>query len=163
MTILNLTQHNATPDQLASGVVEPTDKAAVQAALTFESLPSSDTLKARAETLAMFALHQGATSAMIGGAPFFMRPLEEALWEVGVRPLYAFSTREVEEQTQEDGSVRKVAVFRHQGFVGMEFAEYEILRKVSLSRAKARDRHADHLRGNDPSISWEEQDAHWRS
>jgi hypothetical protein len=33
--------------------------------------------------------------------------------------VYAFSRRESTEAVQEDGSVRKVAVFRHLGFVGL--------------------------------------------
>lgn len=123
MKILNLTQHVATPEQIAQGVVNPADHAAVKAALTFEELPSSAVLTARAETLAMFAAQQGCKTALIGGAPYFMGPLERALWDKGIRPLYAFSVRETEEVAQPDGSVRKIAVFRHAGFVGTEFAE----------------------------------------
>ena len=37
--------------------------------------------------------------------------------EHGIQPVFAFSVRETEEQKQADGSVRKVAVFRHAGFV----------------------------------------------
>ena len=123
MSILNLTQHPATPDQTAAGVVNPAEHAAICAALTFSDIPSSQTLTDRAMTLAWFAKQSGCKSAMIAGAPYFMAPLERALWSVGVRPLYAFSVRETEEQQQPDGSVRKVTVFRHAGFVGLEFAE----------------------------------------
>ena len=123
--ILNLTQHKATPDQIAAGVVEPADKAAVQAALTFDTLPHPGQVHTRAETLAQFARMSGCRSAMIGGAPFLMAELEKALWSWEVRPLFAFSVRVSTEQAQPDGSVRKVAVFQHGGFVGMEFAEVE--------------------------------------
>lgn len=122
-SILNLTQHSATSEQIAAGVVEPADKAAVQAALTFDTLPDSGVLRTRAETLAMFAAASGHKSAMIGGAPFFMSWLEKALVAAGVRPLYAFSVRETKEEVQPDNSVIKVAVFRHAGFVGEGFAE----------------------------------------
>ena len=54
---------------------------------------------------------------MIGGAPFLLPILAEELREVGIDPLLAFSRRDTVEQTQPDGSVRKVAVFRHVGFV----------------------------------------------
>jgi len=54
---------------------------------------------------------------MIGGAPFLMSALEDALVIAGITPLYAFSVRESVEAEQADGSVRKVAVFRHLGFV----------------------------------------------
>ena len=59
-----------------------------------------------------FALH-----AMIGGALWLMAPLAAALREQGIEAVFAFSVRETEEQKQADGSVRKVAVFRHAGFV----------------------------------------------
>lgn len=116
-TILNLTQHAATAEQLAAGVVEPADKREVSALLTFESLPSGEEVITRAEKLAQIAKTAGVEHAMIGGAPYLMGPLEEALWEVGVAPRYSFSTRESVEQTQPDGSVQKVAVFRHTGWV----------------------------------------------
>ncbi len=125
MKILNLTQHIATPDQISAGVVDPspTDKALIQSALTFDTLPDSMILRTRAETLAMYVSGAGHKSAMIGGAPYFMAPLEKALINAGVRPLYAFSVRETEEQTQPDGSVKKVAIFRHAGFIGTEYVE----------------------------------------
>jgi hypothetical protein len=47
-----------------------------------------------------------------------MAPLEAALREAGLRPVYAFSQRAgVEEERQPDGSVRKVQVFRHAGWI----------------------------------------------
>jgi hypothetical protein len=63
-----------------------------------------------------FARNSG-LKAMIGGLPAMMRPLEEALIRVGVMPVYAVSERESAEQAMPDGSVRKVNVFRHMGFV----------------------------------------------
>jgi hypothetical protein len=54
---------------------------------------------------------------MLGGAPFFMEELSHAARELGLVPVFAFSRRESVEQTLEDGTVRKVAVFRHLGFV----------------------------------------------
>ena len=46
-----------------------------------------------------------------------MARLERALIERGIEPLYAFSVRESTEEVQADGSVRKVAVFKHAGFI----------------------------------------------
>lgn len=127
MKILNLTQHKATPEQVDQGVIDlsDADRASLANALTFGELPDFDVLAARAASIALMAVGHsaGCKSAMIGGAPFFMAPLERALWKVGIRPLYAFSVRESVEEAQADGSVRKVAVFRHAGFVGLEFAE----------------------------------------
>jgi len=115
MKILNLTQHDATPEQVAAGVFEPPAdvKENIRRWLTFEKPRSVTALKGAAFYLACAAEHLGATAAMIGGAPFFMRWLEDALLERGIEPIYAFSKREVIEE--KDG--RKVTVFRHAGFV----------------------------------------------
>jgi hypothetical protein len=117
--VLNLTQHQATADQAAVDVVDvPAERrAGLQALLTFAELPSSETIRDRAEQIAELAAAEGATSAMIGGALWLMAPLAAALRRRGIEPLFAFSVRETEEQVQPDGSVRKVAVFRHAGFV----------------------------------------------
>lgn len=52
---------------------------------------------------------------MIGGAPFFMKELEEELSYIGI-PVYAFSRRESVEEVV-DGKVVKRSVFKHLGFV----------------------------------------------
>lgn len=122
--ILNLTQHKATPEQVAAGVVEPSaaDKTTVRGLLTFATPPCRRAMRGKAEKLARLARRYacrrgGPQRAMIGGAPFFMSHLEQALRDYGIQPVYAFSVREVVEETQQDGSVRKVAVFRHAGWV----------------------------------------------
>jgi len=141
--ILNLTQHKATPEQLAAGVVDLSEqeRAEVARLLTFDTLPTREDLKERANELAEFAreavlarepmevrnqMMNGVIDAgpgvcfgyvMVGGAGFFMPFLERALEQnqVGVR--HAFSVRESVEETLPDGSVRKTNVFRHKGFV----------------------------------------------
>jgi hypothetical protein len=120
--ILNLTQHVASPDQIVVGVVEPANKVAVQALLTFDELPKSEQLRQCAEDLADLALVDPSFSGsvMIGGAPFYMAPLERALKMRGIRTLYAFSKRESVDQAQADGSIKKTQVFRHAGFVEVE-------------------------------------------
>lgn len=60
------------------------------------------------------------THALVGGAPFFMSTLERHLLANGVIPLYAFSVRESKETTMDDGSVGKVSVFKHKGFISIE-------------------------------------------
>jgi len=128
MKILNLTQHAATPEQVAVGVMDlsASDRDLLAAALTFDDIPDYFLMNTRARSIALMAAghSSGARSAMIGGAPYFMRPLERALWEMNIRPLYAFSIRESVERIRADGSIEKVNVFRHVGFVGNEFAEY---------------------------------------
>ena len=128
--ILNLTQHVATDEQKAQLVVEPRMcKAKIQKLLTFEEIPTKEEIEARAKELAKIASSDASfyagdtdneiwiTRVMIGGAPYLMGALERALREYGFTPVYAFSKRVSEEITQPDGSVRKIAVFRHLGFV----------------------------------------------
>ncbi|MDY0071845.1 MAG: hypothetical protein RBR77_04265 [Thauera sp.] len=119
MKIINLTQHAATPEQVAAGVEDLRGEAleALRMYLTFDALPSRLDIEAAAEGIATLAAALEYDAAMIGGAPWLMGPLEAALRRHGVKPLYAFSRREVVEAIQEDGSVRKTAIFRHCGFV----------------------------------------------
>jgi hypothetical protein len=118
MTVLNLTMHRATPDQVAAGVIDMAgpDLAALQELLTFDLLPIRQEVEDRARRIAALVPAHFPV-AMIGGAPWLMPFLAAALSARDVRPFYAFSVRETEEQTQPDGTVRKVAVFRHAGFV----------------------------------------------
>lgn len=114
--IINLTQHTGTPEQ---GVVElPSEsRKEVVNLITFDEVPTGAEMRRRARRIAEIATDHGANSAMIGGAPYFQRPLEEELREKGIEPVYAFSVREAVEQQLPDGSVRKTSVFRHAGFV----------------------------------------------
>jgi hypothetical protein len=128
--ILNLTQHNATDEQKAQLVVEPRmTKEKIKKLLTFEEIPTKEEIESRATKLAEIAVSEASmyagetdnvvwvTRVMLGGAPYLMGALEKAVRECGFTPVYAFSKRESEEIPQPDGSVRKVQVFRHIGFV----------------------------------------------
>lgn len=138
MFIINLTQHPATEEQIAEGVfdLEGEALATLKQALTFDVIPSPDEIRDRAERIARLvvrrvmspeqywskhdpykSMYDAGIAAMIGGAPYLMASLERALKEVGVEPLYAFSIRKSGEEVQLDGSVRKVAVFRHAGWI----------------------------------------------
>lgn len=136
MTILNLTQHKATGEQLEAGVVDLPAEQQTELAklLTFEKRPDKWELKNRAKSLAEFAAEVGLKmgvlehvvcqggkliggAVMIGGAPFLMAQLEHELHMLGVDVCYAFSTRESVESVDETGAVKKTAVFRHAGFV----------------------------------------------
>lgn len=117
MGIINLTQHAATPEQIAAGVVAAPFADRLPSLLTFDRIPTPLEIRQRAEVIASLAEDSGFREAMIGGAPFFMAAIEKSLRQCGITPLYAFSERASEEQTQPDGSVRKVNVFRHVGFV----------------------------------------------
>jgi hypothetical protein len=128
--ILNLTQHNATDEQKAQLVVEPRmTKEKIKKLLTFEEIPTKEEIESRATKLAEIAVSEASmyagdtdnmiwiTRVMIGGAPYLMGALENAVKECGFTPVYAFSKRESIDQPQPDGSVKKIAVFRHLGFV----------------------------------------------
>ena len=115
--IVNLTQHPATEEQVFDGVFEPQEKDNVKCLLTFDTIPNKGGLYMRAVQLALIASESGAKFAMIGGAPYLMSPLEEALKKEGVIPLYSFSERESIEETLPSGEVVKKSVFRHKGFI----------------------------------------------
>lgn len=115
--IINLTQHVGTAEQSADGVFEPNDKVTVQQLLTFDNLPSREEIRARAEALANIAEEEGASSAMVGGAPYLMGALENALKRRSIQPLYAFSVRESIEEHLPTGEVIKKNIFKHLGFV----------------------------------------------
>lgn len=126
--ILNLTMHAATPDQIAAGVKDlPKElRSRIIGLLTFDDIPETDyddpdnEVRQAAREIAKIAsdfIGGGEGAAMIGGAPFLLPILAEELREVGIDPLLAFSRRETVEESQPDGSVRKVAVFRHVGFI----------------------------------------------
>lgn len=121
MTIVNLTQHNATNDQIDAGVFnvdyDHNELDYLRSLLTFDSIPAIEDMQQRADEIAKIALRTNAKKAMIGGAPFFMGYLETALKSVGIQPLYAFSQRVSVETTAEDGTVTKQNVFKHMGFV----------------------------------------------
>ena len=131
--ILNLTQHPATPDQKAAGVVnlEGKNLERLKELLTFDSIEVA--VKQRFDRARQIAnlvssiklagdeesLHEDGTAihCMIGGAPYLMAPLECVLIKDNRVPVYAFSVRESVEQIQSDGSVIKSNIFRHGGFV----------------------------------------------
>lgn len=116
--IINLTQHEMTSEQLEGfEQVGLSYRDMIKGFLTFENLPTRREIEACAYTLARIAVGQKATHAMIGGAPYLMSTLEHALKYYGVQPLYAFSKRESVEKTMDDGSIQKVSVFKHAGWV----------------------------------------------
>lgn len=120
MRIVNLTQHTATAAQEEDGVfsLPPQKDQGLKELLTFAALPTRDEVAARAAIIAALAAESGADAAMIGGAPYLMAPLEEALRGRGIAPLYAYSERRSVETTDlATGGVTKTAVFVHLGFV----------------------------------------------
>ena len=120
--IWNCTQHTATSEQQAQGVIDLPDKWRKQLSelLTFEDLPEPSELRTRSIAVVGVIMGAGAKvgdRVMLGGAPFFMEELCRTVREFGFTPVFAFSKRESAERAMPDGTVQKVAVFRHLGFV----------------------------------------------
>lgn len=131
IAVINATQHASTAEQVAAGVYRDLN---VSQWLTFDELPSQLEMEFHADEIGsiIWEAHSEEMKAnfiepreepcyaMIGGAPWFMPVLERVLRDnYGIRPIYAFSKRESVEEVQADGSVRKTAVFRHAGFIGL--------------------------------------------
>lgn len=121
--ILNLTQHEATPDQKLAGVIDLPKEAQerLRQLLTFLDIPTMEIMQLRAEALCDMVeeFHPDTQNClvMIGGAPYFMPVLTATLMRRKMHPLFAFSKRQVVEEPQADGSMKKTVVFKHEGFV----------------------------------------------
>lgn len=117
--MVNLTQHPASREQLDVGLVDldPESREALVELLTFGEPPSTLEIEARVKRVISLATHVNCQSAMIGGAPWLMAPLIKGLIRAGIRPLFAFSVRESSETTLPDGSVKKISLFKHRGWV----------------------------------------------
>ena len=118
MAILNFTQHAATAEQVAAGVIDlmQHDLASLKALLNFVGLPTADEIYERAYAIAALAENLFAETVMVGGAPFLMPVLQKALQMRGITVLYAFSER-VSIEKIVDGVVVKTNEFKHIGFI----------------------------------------------
>ena len=118
MSILNFTQHAATAEQVAAGVIDlmQHDLASLKALLNFVGLPTADEIYERAYAIAALAENLFAETVMVGGAPFLMPVLQKALQMRGITVLYAFSER-VSVEKLVDGVVVKTNEFKHIGFI----------------------------------------------
>ena len=118
MSILNFTQHAATAEQVAAGVIDlmQHDLASLKALLNFVGLPTADEIYERAYAIAALAENLFAETVMVGGAPFLMPVLQKALQMRGITVLYAFSER-VSIEKIVNGVVVKTNEFKHIGFV----------------------------------------------
>ena len=118
MAILNFTQHAATAEQVATGVIDlmQHDLASLKELLNFVGLPTADEIYEHAYAIAALAENLFAERVMIGGAPFLMPVLQMALQKRGITVLYAFSER-VSVEKEIEGKVIKTNEFKHSGFV----------------------------------------------
>ena len=124
MAILNLTQHNATADQLAAGIIDlPAEfKQELAEIITFPALYTKHDLELRARRVYSLILDLPCDipvdGVMIGGMPSFMPVLEKELVECGFRVGYACTERQSVDK-EVDGKIIKTAIFVH---VGMYWA-----------------------------------------
>ena len=114
--VINLTQHPASEDQVVVGVINVSNSDALKSLLTFNSIPTKEDIELVAKELVKIAKESGCSKAMIGGAPYLMGPLELALKDAGIQPLYSFSERVSVEKTV-NGEVIKTSSFKHIGWV----------------------------------------------
>lgn len=127
--ILNLTQHQATNEQVEAGVVDlPKElQGELKNLLTFEEIPSVKEMRERAKEISNLLKEtpwghyddEGHPTVsfrvMIGGAPFFMGILATELeMNFMATVVYAFSKR-VAVEDPETGV--KTSVFKHEGFI----------------------------------------------
>ena len=123
MIIINLTQHAATPDQVAQGVVDLPDSLQhiAKGLLTFVQLPTADQVMQRAVALTKLISNQypyyDVDAVMIGGAPYLMAPLVSQLMQSGYQAVFAYTDRVSVDVVQPDGTTKKTAIFKHMGFV----------------------------------------------
>jgi hypothetical protein len=125
MRIWNLTQHKATPSQIADGVCDlPSSvKEELVKLLTFEEIPTPEQLRDTAWSICglLLRVQDGAFNermrVMIGGFLPLMSHLEAVLLRHDIIPVYSSSKRESIDEPQGDGSVIKRVVFNHIGFV----------------------------------------------
>ena len=119
MILINLTQHNLTKEQLQGAVEVGNDvRDEVIKLITFNELPTAGVIKDNASRLAAICRDMQASHAVIGGAPYFMGPLEQSLRRVGITPLYAFTERVAVEVTDPvTGEVTKTSKFNFAGWI----------------------------------------------
>jgi predicted nucleotidyltransferase len=114
--VFNLTQHEPTEEQVE--VVERSAELTklIKHLLTFEVCPNREEILTRAKELASIAASQGATRALIGGAPYLMPELEKQLRFRRIIPLYSFSVRVTSEKVI-GVELIKTSAFKHVGWI----------------------------------------------
>lgn len=120
--ILNLTQHNATADQINVGINDLTVdfQTALKGLLTFPTQYTRADLEYRALQIHELVRDFCGTSeevlegVMIGGMPSFMPVLESVLISKGIKVGYACTERKSVDK-EVDGKIIKTAVFVHAG------------------------------------------------
>lgn len=125
--ILNLTQHKATPDQVAAGVIDLSDddRAILSRLLTMRAEdfqfeddgdeyfpryhPKKEIIDAKINQIITIAQKYHCEAAMVGGMPYLIYVLKDHLRRKNIIPCEAFS-----ERVSVDGpDGKKTSVFKH--------------------------------------------------
>lgn len=122
--IYNLTQHKCTGEQASQGVInlEGNDHERLVNLLTFIGVPSMKQINHKVKLLGELMSKYNPDLSdeiafMVGGAPYLMAALTQLA--PSYQMVFACSDRVSEEQHQADGTVKKINVFKHIGFVPM--------------------------------------------
>jgi len=118
--IINLTQHNASQEQRKENVFDLQEEHLTEVKSLLTINKGDNNLKERAARIAEIAKEYNVNKAMIGGAPFFMNILVQALKEKGIEPFFAFSERVAVEV---DGV--KKSIFKHAGWYNTKGEYFE--------------------------------------
>jgi hypothetical protein len=116
MSMMNLTQHQASAEQRAEGVfpLPPKEHEQLVELLTFTTLPTQEDIAVRVKGISRLLNLSGYDKAMIGGAPYLMGPLTAALKESGCTVVFAYSARV---SAEDPVTGIKTSTFKHLGFV----------------------------------------------
>lgn len=115
--IFNFTQHKTSLDQIKDGIVDVENHEYIQQLLTFDELPTKEEIQKRACLLADYAQKINAEKVMIGGAFYLITRLAKEMNKRGISVCYSFSKRQSVDDVQEDGSVIKRTLYKHEAVI----------------------------------------------
>jgi hypothetical protein len=119
MRVINLTKYRATPDQIEAGVLDVTDSlfGQLRVALTFDKPPTPDEIIKRSQAIVDVAREADNVNVMIGGDLWMIPIIERLLYTNGFSVWYPLSKIVFKHVTKHDGTIEKMMVFHHEGFV----------------------------------------------
>lgn len=125
LNVLNITQHQSTPDQKQAGVIDVSldDQVQLKQLLTFQGLYDAKTITARVSELLCWLdeLYPKSKVFLVGSMPPAANAILERMFkEKGHTCVYSVSDRICVETHQVDGSVKKEYQFKHLGFMVAE-------------------------------------------
>ena len=113
--MINLTQHLATSEQ-GPMTAQAVDNPTVLAALTVQPSAPRQELTSQVKLLVNWVQEYPVQPVMVGGHFCLTLKLAKELRWLGYLVVQSESAREVRETRQADGTVKKISVFKHQGW-----------------------------------------------